>query len=443
MWNDLTNYQNSNDQYIAQYGLSGVNAVQSTNFYHGRYALQLSTIKVGSDTLFAYVTNGIQDPIQGMGGIPYSQKPTGISFHYMCNIVAGDTAGVAAIFKRSGAVIGAYVFPITVSEGSYTLYSKTLVPALAQTPDTVIFAAISSLQAMYNNGGGSKGCYPGNTITIDSVNFTGGGITQPPLMNGDFENWTADTMYAPTGWYSEYPGVFQTTDFFAGSYAMQLTTTFSPSNNNPQAGEISTGPFYNGEFNVGGYPYTLTTDTLEFHYKYAPETAGDSGVVYLDFIKNGSSVFSTGVELAPEASYTLDKVGFNFGTTPDTVIVSFSSSKSPNPPMSYVGSVLKVDNVMFKSQPLSVLNLSEVNGIKVYPNPVTNFFYLNTEGFSGSVERVDVYDITGRTVLSVSYNWGLNSSVTSFDMSKTSPGIYIVKVFTSTGVFCQKISKVE
>jgi hypothetical protein len=59
------------------------------------------------------------------------------------------------------------------------------------------------------------------------------------------------------------------------------------------------------------------------------------------------------------------------------------------------------------------------------------------------VESVDVYDMTGRAVISANYVSGMNNTVTSFDMSKTSPGIYIVKVLTSTGVFYQKISKIQ
>lgn len=444
-WYDLNGYQSSNDQNISKgFGFAGYNAVRSSTAEHGNYAIQLSTVQVGADTLFAYITNGIQNPLQGLGGIPYSQKPTGIRLYYKCNINAGDTAGVMVIFKKHGmGVIGTYLYPFITTTGSYTLFANTFAPALPATPDTVIFAALSSVQAMFDNNN-SKGCKPGNTITIDSVTFTGG-VSQPANMNGDFENWTADTGYVPTGWYSSYPGVFQTTDFHAGSYAAQLTTNNNP-NNGPEPGVISTGPFYNGGNNAGGYPYTNTADTFEFYYKYSPAVAGDSGFVGLNFKKSGSSVGFTGMELKPEAAYTLVKLGFTTGV-PDSVIVTFVSSKTSNPPASYIGSVLKVDNAFFKSQQATDLGVnkisSEVTGISVYPNPFDNSFNLNTEGFSGSVQTVEVYDMTGRMITSVDNASSLNNTITSIDMSRTSPGIYIVKVLTSTGVFYQKISKIE
>jgi hypothetical protein len=445
-FNDLGGYLNSNDQDIQQsLGLAGVNAVRTTNSHDQTYALQLTTLKVGADTLPAYVTNG-GNPLQGQGGIPYAQKPTGISFWYESNIVAGDTAAVVAVFKLTGhGVIGAYLFPITVSQGSYTLYTKALSPALPLTPDTVIFAVISSAAGIYDNNN-NKGCYPGNSITIDSVNFTGG-VTQPVALNGDFENWKADTLYQPTGWNCLFPGSYQTTDFHAGAYAAQITTTPpSPGGGGTVPGFLSTGSIQN--FGQGGYPYTLTTDTFEFYYKYAPAIATDTAQMALTFKHHDVNIGNTGLKLKAAATYTLAKLGFNIGVSniPDSVIVTFVSSNSFNPPMADIGSTLKVDNAFFKSQQaadLGITEISVVEGIKIYPNPVTSSFNLNTEGYTGSVQSVDVYDMMGRAVISANYASGLDNTVTSFDMSKTAPGIYIVKVLTSTGVFYQKISKVQ
>jgi len=449
VFNDLGGYLNSNDQDIQKsLGLAGVNAVRSTSAFHGSYALQLTTLKVGADTLPAYVTNG-GDPLQGKGGLPTgwtgAQIPTGIRFHYTCNVIAGDTVAAIAVFKLGGAVIGGYLFPIYTSAGSYTLYTKTLSPALVSAPDTVIFAAISSAAAIFNNNN-NKGCYPGNTITLDSVNFTGP-VTQPVGFNGDFENWISNTLYQPTGWNCLYPGSYQTTDFHAGAYAAQITTTPpSPGGGGTVPGFLSTGSIQN--FGQGGYPYTLTTDTFEFYYKYAPAVATDTAQMALTFKNHDVNIGNTGMKLKAAATYTLAKLGFNIGVSniPDSVIVTFVSSNSFNPPMADTGSTLKVDNAFFKSQQaadLGITEISVVEGIKIYPNPVTSSFNLNTEGYTGSVQSVDVYDMMGRAVISANYASGLDNAVTSFDMSKTAPGIYIVKVLTSTGVFYQKISKVQ
>lgn len=446
VFQDDSGYLNSNDQDIQSgVGLSGINAVRTTNSHDQTYALQLTTLKIGADTLPAYVSNG-GDPLQGQGGIPYGQKPTGISFWYESNIVAGDTAAVVAVFKLHGSVIGAYLFPIYASQATYLRYTKQLSPALITTPDTVIFAVISSAAAIFDNNY-DKGCYPGNSITIDSVNFTGLGITQPHGFNGDFESWKSDTLYQPTGWNCLYSGSFQTIDFHAGAYAAQISTTPpSPGGGGTVPGFLSTGSIQN--FGQGGYPYTNTTDTFEFYYKYAPAIATDTAQMALTFKKSGADIGNTGMKLKAAATYTLAKLGFNIGVSnvPDSVIVTFVSSNSFNPPIADIGSTLKVDNAFFKSQQsvdLGITEISVVEGIKIYPNPVNNSFNLNTEGFTGSVESIDVYDMTGRAIISANYVSGMNNTVTSFDMSRTSPGIYIVKVLTSTGVFYQKISKIQ
>ena len=121
VFNDLTGYQNSNDSYILKgLGLSGINSVRSTNAKYGNYALQLTTLKIGSDTMVGYVTNGLNSPLQGAGGVPYTQKPTGISFWYTCNVIAPDSALVMAVFKKSHNIIGIYAFRLSSTNNTPT-----------------------------------------------------------------------------------------------------------------------------------------------------------------------------------------------------------------------------------------------------------------------------------------------------------------------------------
>jgi hypothetical protein len=436
-WNENTwmdpagGYYSSDDLYVpSQYS---PNVVRTTNAYHGSYAIQLTTVKVGVDTLQAFVTNGNPGGANPTGGAPYSQKPTGIRLYYECNIMPGDSATIVAVFKKSGSVIGTYGQKLTGVRSSYTLLVIPFSPALAINPDTLIFAFTPSNLLINNNYKG----IPGSTLTIDSVTFTGGVIQ--PNTNGDFENWIDDTAAYPTGWTGAYPGVYRTTAAYAGNYALELKTQ-GPSlfSSKGQPGYATTGKNYG---NSGGYPYTLLTDTLEFYYKYAPAGGPDTAGFNIEFKKNDVSVGGTGAILTAQAAYTLKKIGFTIGSTPDSAIIAFASTLTASLDMVHKGSTLLVDNLFFKSQPLSIPVLLADGSIRIYPNPVVNSFTLNADGFSGSIRALKIYDMSGRLVESFEYPSGLNNNIEHYDISRYSAGLYLIHITTNSGDYYQKISK--
>src|ERR1700722_15993569 len=191
LWQEPNFYYTSNSSNNIPIG-APANVVQAAPKF-GTYGIQLSTIQFGADTLFAFVTNSQNNPIQGQGGIPYNQQATGVRFYYQCNTtsVGLDTAVVLFVFKNSGNVIGTYIYKLYGNVSSYTLNASTFSPALPMAPDTVIFAAISSIGPLENLSG-----LPGSTLTLDSITFTGV-TSQPLMMNGNFENWTQASLYTP------------------------------------------------------------------------------------------------------------------------------------------------------------------------------------------------------------------------------------------------------
>lgn len=67
-------------------------------------------------------------------------------------------------------------------------------------------------------------------------------------------------------------------------------------------------------------------------------------------------------------------------------------------------------------------SLNEINGFKVYPNPVTNgFFRILT--ISGNSNEVQIYDMLGKRVLKKQVRQNEIIHVDNLD-----PGIYILKV---------------
>lgn len=438
-WTNPQYYNTSNDQNNGQnasYGIP-VNVTQTAGKY-GIYGLQLASIKYHGDTAGAYIINANTGGNKLAGGIPYNQKPTGIRFWYKYTTTGIDTAVVLVMFKLKGNVIDSFLVAIPSSQSAsvYTLHSYYPLHPLSITPDTIIFGVTSS-KGILNQKNNSKGIIPGSIFVIDSVMFTGVGSNQPAELNGDFENWIADTLNYPAGWYVSYPGTTITSDHYAGTHALQIETTNSPGRG-VQQGEASTGYWPNNCNNncheLGGFAYTLQKDTLEFWYKYAP-MPNDTANVSLTFLKDGQTInCCSSISIFNTVSvWTYTTVPFDWGTAPDSVIVDLVSSQhnhdtSDAQYMPYVGSILEIDNITFASQKgsLGINTVKVVNNIKVYPNPSTGQYTITNLKPGMNIE---VYDYSGRRISSV-----MVSDVTMQLNIATQPnGIYLLRILSSDG----------
>ena len=361
-WNTIsyenpTFYQTSN-----LHGNNGtigtVNAEKTTDAYHGNYAIKLTTSVSGVDTNFAYFANGDPGKNPPVGGMPYNQSPTGIRLHYKSNIMAGDSGFVLVMFKKAGALIGQYMWAINSSHSSYTLFTKSLSPALPMTPDTVILGIASSFPF-----GGNRGT-PGNMLQVDSISFTGV-ASQPANFNGDLESWQTITNNQIVGWKingNNQGGNYQTTDKYSGTYALELQTQ-APSfgGGGVYASFATTGTFTQNGPPKGGLPYNQQVDTLVFYYKYLPANPNDSAHVDLSFKLNGVGNYGVQKYLHTSGGYQMAQITFSVpGSAPDTLIMNIASSTYSSYPLpnSYVGSDLKIDNMYFKSQKLPVANFN-------------------------------------------------------------------------------------
>ncbi len=85
---------------------------------------------------------------------------------------------------------------------------------------------------------------------------------------------------------------------------------------------------------------------------------------------------------------------------------------------------------------LTSLAVSTVNKaqVKVYPNPVVDV--LNIEADS-KVSTVQVFDLTGKVVSS----HALNAVKNQVNLSKLTPGVYVVNIQTEKGIQSVKIVK--
>lgn len=443
-YNYPTGYsQNSNAQTYFKCGAS-FNCAKVTDSYHGTYAVQLTTHTSATDTCFGYCTNATNpngSPLTWTGGCAYSQMATGIKGYYKSNIPAGDSAGILALFRSGGNPVGLYLYKFYGTHNTYTSFSFTFSPPLLGTPDSVIFAAISS--DAFNNY-----AVNGSMFQIDSVSFTGV-ASQPAAFNGDFENWQNQTINSPNNWYissGEGLGYARTTDAYAGTYAMELQTYLGDNNGTPiaQSGQVGTGNCTgNGPSCtwVGGYPFASQVDTLAFYYKYAP-SGNDTAQVYLMFKYNGNMVSGANKQISGVAgTYQYAELPFNTGTPVDTVIVQLQSSSYRDTALSFIGSDFKVDNMSFKSQPTGINN-PLVNAIKpgfFYPNPVNDILNIWVTQNPSTQTRLTIYDITGRAVREELLQ--SSGNIARLDVSSLQPGIYVYELSGEGGVFRNRFVK--
>ena len=442
-WSDPQSYTTSNDQDVSQVPGFTANVTQLPPWEQGQgFAVQLQTVALNGDTFPAFITNSINNPLAGKGGVLYSGQPTGIEvwYNYTSSTVAADTGGMIVVFKNSaGSVIGTYLIPLTTATG-YPLAQFTFSPALPSAADTVIFAATSSINVLNGKNG-----FAGSTLALSEVEFTysSSGTAQPADLNWDFDPWVGDTAFAPQGWTGTFPGTRRSTDTYNGyTYALELTTLSNANNNkgdstNPAVS--TTGRLTNNGI-AGGYPYTQTADTLKFYYVYTPAGTNtkDSGNVTLEF-KSGSNFNYTGRNLGAAASYTLAELPFNLVSfTPDSVIATFfsSSSRDGNVPLTDVGSTLLVDNVQFASQATGIKPVLLANNtILIYPNPAST--QLTIASAQTNINEVRVLNILGQTILDKQYAIGIAAEHETIDVSTLPAGMYFISVTangnTSTG----------
>ena len=422
------------------------NVIKSTDAYHGNFAVQMTTEILNGDTLpgiFVSVNPQNSNPAFWHGGFPYSQKPTGMSGYYKSSIATPDTGFVLAFFYKSGVMIGQYGFYLYGTHNTYTPFSFSFNPVLPQNPDTVIFGAGSSNYANTSN------MRNGSMLLLDSVSFTGV-ISQPTLFNGDFETWQTTTIDLPNSWFINGSGgnnltggAYKTTDAKAGSNAIELITYVGDRNNNPiaQSGQISTGWYPNncgGNCQEqGGFPFSNQVDTLAFWYKYAP-SGNDNAEVNINFKSNGNNIGYSGISLSSSANYQYIEIPFNVGQTPDSVIVDIHSSSWQDSLLSFVGSDLKIDEIHFKSQPLStgILNYGNQNAVSIYPNPTGGNLSINLTENIGKQFDLNVFNTLGQQIFAKRiYD---NTGTTTIDLSQFSEGIYFLHMISDNRTFYDK-----
>ncbi|HNW99192.1 MAG TPA: choice-of-anchor J domain-containing protein [Bacteroidales bacterium] len=336
------------------------NVVRTADKQNGDSAIMITSY--GNDNGPGYFANidpenSGEDISSWHGGMVITETPTGIQGYYKYNIESPDSAVIIFVFTHAGENCGTYFFKLGGNKTEYTYFNFPF-PEFTIAPDSVVFAVASS-----DISNQDLEIISGTTLILDNVSFTGV-TSQPEHMNGDFESWkTGQTPYFLDNWYTNNntDGVSRSTDKHDGNYALELTTTQGGSDDDPEARQAeATNGYWNEACHcqMGGIPFSNQIDTLAFWYKYAP-SGSDSAEICLNFKKNGSDIGGQNLRLHAAADYQYIEFPFNFnwGGTPDTVIIRITSSSQGdgtgkggnNISLSCVGSTLTIDSLRFKS----------------------------------------------------------------------------------------------
>ncbi|HHT21958.1 MAG TPA: T9SS type A sorting domain-containing protein [Bacteroidales bacterium] len=392
---------------------SGGSPVSKTIGYNSPTAVLLKTDLIGglgfigSPNIFGNNPDAVLH-----GGIPYNQKPTGITGYYKYNKAGKDKGFILVAFSKNGSNIGTDTILLSGIHTDYTPFNFTFTPALTQTPDSVIILACSS--NLFNEELTEEDII-GSELVLDKISFTGV-TSQPELLNGDFEEWENISFEKADNWEHDIWGGKKTTDAYQGQYAMEVKNFILYDDEYMEEGRISQI-----------IPFTNQQDVFEFYYKYTPE-GNDAADIILDFQDSGhnSLYMNVGHKLfATEGTdYVKDQVEVNLPFTPAYVEIRFESGGN-------LGSTLKIDAVRFLSETTGIKETT-VKEISIYPNPTNNGFYLPKDLV---VDKVTIIDLRGAEVLNMS------DRSNYVDVSSLPKGIYIVLLNTKEGIYKKKLIK--
>ncbi len=409
------------------------NATKTTLSQHGSYALRLETDNLTGNANFGFVINQSptsESPNNWTGGIPISEKPTGVQGYYTFHSVGLDSAMIMLHFRKGGNNIGIYYLHLKPAMSGWTFFNKLLEPPLAETPDSMILTIASGSNLVGQ-------CPPGSVLTIDNISLTGV-TTQPVGLNGDFEDWVTTRMETAPGWYlsdQDNPGSHQSMNAAEGSYAMELKTTAYTKDGQSQVEQMWMSNGYwdrNSQNWGGGSPLYTMNDSLAFYYRYIPAVPDDTAQVSLMFKYQGQFIATKQAYLMPNSAWQYKKVslqqewGFPMLFPADSILMIFQSSLWGHNNPRYAGSTLLLDDIHFISSraPVGLITNSELLESEIYPNPSQGVSRIRFEGKLPL--QVEVFNLSGIKILSIPK--GSISSETVLDLSGHIAGLYLVKI---------------
>ena len=277
-----------------------------------------------------------------------------------------------------------------------------------------------SLQSTDLHTGMSFNLYSLNNVSPANLSSTGANVTWdlsaatlgPVAATVDFLDM------ASTGYAAQYPTANFAMKFTQGGTVSYNFWTLTSSTWEEVAINVGTGglqTFVNNRTDLV-FPFTFNLADTDTYQKSGQSASTVSHI----FDAYGNVTLSTGTLSNLVRDYSVD---IGAGTTQ-----AIWWNASPVYP------VIEADNngvLLWK--PATANGIEQVDkkpGFQIYPNPAGNELHILSEQ---TVERIEVYDVTGKLQISDTYS--------VVDISGLSQGIYVIKAFNATGMDTRKFIK--
>lgn len=243
------------------------------------------------------------------------------------------------------------------------------------------------------------------------------------LPNSGFEKWSIREEYIePDGWISTnafaYFGAPETCypieNAHTGKWAMKLEARIDPITGDTLQAVLAVG----SDYQYAGIAFTHRPQSFSFYYQHNRRDTAVAAVFLTKWntLKNKRDTLATAFTFFIDSTttYTKRTLPFNWvsQTSPDTCIAVFLASLKPKP---NPGNYLIIDDLMLDGFLGTEDIFSPKNQLTVYPNPVTERLYIETDR---EIISAEILSITGERILTASGNEITTSSLL--------PGIYIL-----------------
>ena len=279
------------------------------------------------------------------------------------------------------------------------------------------------------------------------------------LMNGALESWeVVGSEEAPEKWFTSnhlfsvgsatQASVSKTADSEIGNAAklqsVKLTINPFPSLVPDTTGFMIYGNYDSVTGSIVGRPFVGQPASLDFYSKYAPAGA-DTFMISVILTRWNSSTserdtVANGVyrSSASESVYSYKALNLVYYSNQlcDSIIVVISSSGKSKPKLN---SELFIDEMFLtEPAPIGIKKYTLKEAAKIYPNPVSNILYVDNIESKSDV-KLNIYDVTGKVVISRSLSDHIYDQGSKVDVSDLPPGLYFYTI-EGQKKYCGKFS---
>jgi len=390
----------------------------STDKTEGQFAAKLENKLDGNQVDAGVVLFGRAGQGGIDGGVPYTGTPDSLVGYAKYDIKPGDAALVLVNFWVNGSSTAVpNIFQITGSSSGFVRLAFKL----------NVGGVVDSAALGLTSGNFMASPALGGWIIWDDVKFVG--INAGQINNTNFENWTNKGYDEINSWNTsnasaakDKKNAYTTKSIssYQNMFAVKTIADIHQNGNNSYDNGMVKNYQYITNGKIGGFPFTISSDTIIFWYKLSGTGNGQIGV---ELSSNGSNVGGNTISLPATNNYTMMKVPFNCSSTPDTIRIAFSASEYPYN-QNQNGNELIIDNIQLMSE--FTVGISEINtnSITVYPNPVENQMFVNFSSEKAETISIDIYTMEGKLINSTLYNCSAGNNKTSVSTANLSAGLY-------------------